>query len=491
MHFSCLFPKYLILLCLFAYIPLGNNQERSESRLPESRLPDMGTSASRVLSLTEEQALGYQFMLQIRQALPLEEDPLALDYIKHLGFKLVEHNPDAKNRQFYFYLVKHNSINAFAIPGGYIGTHTGLIAAAETESEVAAVLGHEIAHVTQRHIARRLENQKQLSLPSLVGVLGSILVAAKNPQTGIGLLATTQGLAQQVMLNHSRAHEKEADRIGIQTLSSAGFDTDAMAGFFIKMQMASRYSRRPPEFLLTHPITQRRIADARARAKSLPNKKAKNSLSFLLIQARIMALDEAIKSAEYLKNKELYKKSLLNDPVKRYMYALQCRKNNAFKTSIDILVQLHQQQPHNIIYLTSLAESYTESNQPEKAIPLLEAELKNTPTSYPLIMAYVDALLTNKQPLAARSILLEHAFHDDAEPNMLKILAKAQKEAGFENEVHETTGQYLFLMGDLQGALAQFTLALENKSNDPYANSRVRARIQRTKKIILDSRNRG
>jgi predicted Zn-dependent protease len=410
-----------------------------------NQLPDMGSSTSRTLSIQQEQAIGDEYILGVRRYLPLANDPLAVDYINHIGFRLVEQNPEAQDRKFYFFLVKDATLNAFALPGGYIGTHTGLVTAAENESELAAVLGHEIAHVTQRHLARRLELQNQLSFPALASFIGGIIVASQNPEAGIGMMATAQAGVKQALINHTRENEKEADRVGIHAMSRAGFDPEAVAAFFEKMQQATRYLRKPPEFLMTHPVSQTRISDARARARSMPAPNDPDSLDFHLIKSRLGVSTEKINSSKY---------------------------------------------QENLIYLVSLADAYIAAGQPAKAMPFLEAELKTTPTSYPLIMTYARALIDNEQPRAARAILLEHAYSGRTEPQIFQLLGEAQSLSGFVDEVHESQGQYLYSTGDLEGALAQFELAIGRSSDDPYASTRIQAKIDKIRFILRQRKTR-
>ncbi len=455
-----------------------------------SALPEMGSSTSRALSIPQEQSLGDEYILAVRRYLPLANDPLSVDYINHLGFRLVEQNPDAQDRKFYFFLIVDPTLNAFALPGGYIGTHTGLITSAESESELAAVLGHEIAHVTQRHLARRLEKQQQLSFPSLATFIGAILIASQNPEAGIGLMTTAQAGMKQALINHTRENEKEADRIGIQTLSNAGFDPAAVAGFFEKVQLSTRYLRKPPEFLMTHPVTQTRISDARARARSMPEPKNPDSLDFHLIKSRLKVLGEGSFSAKYKEKRQLYKDDKITDELALYEFALESSLNEDHNTAIDILKQLYLGRQRNLIYLVSLSEAYIKASSPEKAIPFLESELKTTPTSYPLVMTYARALIDNKQPVAARAILMEHAYKQSVEPQIFQLLGEAQSQAGYVDEVHESQGQYLFSTGDLEGALAQFELALGRNSDDPYAMTRVQARTEQIRHILRERRNR-
>ncbi len=460
------------------------------SAISAQELPEMGSSTARVLSVTQEQAIGDEYILMVRRYLPLLNDPLAVEYINNLGFRLVEQNPQAQDRRFYFFVVQDPSLNAFALPGGYIGTHTGLIAAADTESELAAVMGHEIAHVTQRHLARRMERQQQLSFPALASFIGGIIVASQNPEAGIGLMTTAQAGMQQAIINHTRENEKEADRIGIQSMSAAGFDPYAVAGFFEKVQLSTRYLRKPPEFLMTHPVTQTRIADARERARDLPAPYNPDSLDFQLIKTRLKLLDNRDPETEFKRLKSAYDDKEMTKELDLYAFGLLASTLQQHDLAIEVLMQLYLKRQRNLVYLVSLSEAMIKSGQAKRAIPFLEAELKTTPTSYPLIMTYATALIENDQPLAARAILLEHTHNRNAEPQIYQLLGQAQSLSGFHGEVHESQGQYLFHTGDLQGSLTQFELALSKKSDDPYAKTRIIARIDEIQKIFRARRTR-
>ncbi|MBT8448398.1 MAG: M48 family metalloprotease, partial [Gammaproteobacteria bacterium] len=188
----------------------------------------MGSSSNRILPLNLEQELGDNYMRLLRRELSINSDPLVQSYINQLGFRLVAANPDAEDRKFYFFVVNDPSVNAFAMPGGYIGINSGLIQRAESENEIAGVIAHEIAHVTQRHIARRIEQQQQLSLPSMLAMLGSILIMTQDPEAGVAAITGIQAGATQIMINHTRANESEADRVGITTLARAGFNPVGM-----------------------------------------------------------------------------------------------------------------------------------------------------------------------------------------------------------------------------------------------------------------------
>ncbi len=224
-------------------------------------LPDLGDVSATVLSPMQERQIAEQILQQVATSPEVVQDPEISDYITTLGSKLVENGPD-RRQEFNFFVVQDSSINAFAMPGGVIGVHTGLILAANTESELASVLGHEIGHVTQRHLARMIASQKYDMFKNIAGIALALLIARSNPQLASGAMATSSAIGIQNQLDFTREHEREADRIGMQILESGGFDVRGMPAFFSTLQRNNRAAEsNAPGFLRTHPVTTERIAD--------------------------------------------------------------------------------------------------------------------------------------------------------------------------------------------------------------------------------------
>ncbi len=225
-------------------------------------LPDIGTTAGATLSVNEELQMGDFYVRELRASAPLINDPILDQYINTLGQRLVSHAWSVKT-PFHFYLIQNDELNAFAFFGGNVVLHSALFRYTDNESELASVMAHEISHVTQRHLARAMEEQKRSAPLTWVGALGSILLAMANPQAGMAALTGTLAGTQQGVISFTRQNEQEADRIGIQVLQRAGFDPEAMPDFMQKLADLSRYDSKPPEMLLTHPLPDSRLADAR------------------------------------------------------------------------------------------------------------------------------------------------------------------------------------------------------------------------------------
>jgi predicted Zn-dependent protease len=477
-----IFPSLLsfLLTIAFSISATGNNN-----------LPDIGSSASQVLTLADEQMIGDAYIRQLRSLTPIMNDPEVNDYIQSLGFKLVENNPDAAYRRFQFFVMQENTVNAFALPGGYIVIHSGLINKTETESELASVLGHEIAHVTQRHLARRLELQKKMTIPSLAAFLATILIAsrAKNGNAAMGALASSQSITQQLVINHTRSNETEADRMGILSLYDAGFDPNGAVHFFEKMQSNSRYESKRFPFLRTHPLSRKRITDARLRVSKYPKQtKIKNNERYLMIKEKIKALSVKMTPSFLLMAEQDFKKGKIKTDIQCYGYALLLFKANKIKKSEKLLYQLVKKQPQKAAYSIALAEVNQALGFEKRSIRMILSLLEQTPNYLPLIETLANLYLSNKQPKKARELLLMHIHRTLEAPYLLKLLAQAQEGSGHHSEVFETEGNYLLAMGDFMGARVQFYQALNVKTNDPYAKKRVNAQLSRIKEFLYKRR---
>ncbi|NQD38330.1 M48 family metallopeptidase [Permianibacter sp. IMCC34836] len=452
-------------------------------------LPDIGSSVSKTLSLTQEQLIGDDYMRQIRQFAPIIDDPEIVEYINDLGFRLVASAPDATDRQFYFFVLADPELNAFALPGGYIGVHSALILMADNESELAGVMAHETAHVIQRHLARRVERQQQLSLPTLAAIIGGLIMAANNPQAGIAAMTAAQAGATQVMINHTRENEAEADRIGIQILADVSLDPNGMASFFEKMAAQTRYMQMPPPVLLTHPVSEQRMADARLRAAEMHPHPVSNSLRFRLMQAKLRDLTQT--DLDQREREQVQAEKLAEaDPVVRYSRALLSLRRGELDTATRIASQLMQQEPSNLSYLLLQAQVLRARQNFTDAEQLLGKALALHPNHHALTVAYSQVLLDLGKADRARERLLAYVSLPDTEPNVYRLLASAQNQAGKTDEVHESQGLYLQAVGDLSGAIQQFELARRSRSDDPYASTRIQARIQHLQNILLERRRR-
>lgn len=290
--------RLLLTLCLATSVATAPVQAAPVplKQLPDnSRLPTLGDPVREDLSPIIERKLGEEIMRDIRRDRDFLDDDPILDYLNSFGAGLVNSVPNARgetNADFYFFAVRDPMLNAFALPGGFIAVHSALLIAAQTESELASVLSHEIGHVSQRHIARMLGQQKQDVLLPLASLILAALASKLGSDAAIGVLMGGQGLAVQRQLSFTRDAEREADRVGFEIMGAAGYDTSGMVAFFKRLQTASRSYTELPAFLSSHPLTGERIADIQARIREMPYRQRVDSLEFFLVRSRARVLQD-------------------------------------------------------------------------------------------------------------------------------------------------------------------------------------------------------
>lgn len=354
----------------------------------DNKLPDLGSPGLVIYDKQTEVNLGHAFTQALHSQVDLNQDPEIVSYIRRIGHLLASYTQ--QQRHFKFYVINDASINAFAGPNGVIGMHTGLITAADSEDELASVLAHEISHVTQLHLARRFERQSNLSLATFASILAAVLIGTQDPSAGMATLMGSAGLSIQNELRHSRINENEADHQGIKLLFNAGYNPQAMAGFFGKLANQHQlYGFKVPEILLTHPVSESRLAQAQARAYQFiynPNKEP--SLDFDLIQIKILGgrIPVGFKTS-YPDTVKCYSKLLLDKtegfsclnmalnhyPNNRLLRSLEAERVfiNDPNLAIKKLKELNAIYPQDFAIIIQLAQAYKENNQLDAAIELL------------------------------------------------------------------------------------------------------------------------
>jgi predicted Zn-dependent protease len=446
-------------------------------------LPSIGDSAGQIVSPEQERQLGAAFMRQLRQQAVVVEDPELNSYIQTLGHRLVAKS-DLRPFDYTFFLVKDPAINAFAAPGGYIGVNTGLFLNAQSESELAGVLAHEIAHVVQRHMARTFEAADKLSIPAAAAMLAAILIGTQNSEAGQAALAAVQAGSLQYQINFTRANEKEADRVGINILEDAGYNPLGMPRFFQRLHENARlYGGSPPEFLSTHPVTENRIAESTARAEQFGTSGVTDSLTFQLMKAklRIAGVQDA---ATYLTDYARNKKNLsLKPPVEEYELALALEAAGRNDYARKRLQDLHRADPDRITYRLALAQLQLTSHRTDEALKLYADTLKLYPGDATVTREYADALIKAGQPAEARDVLEPLVRSEDhPQPGIYLLLAQAASESGHAWEAHSAMAEYYYLNGQTHDAIEQLTLALEKSDLTFYDSARLEARREELKK---------
>ena len=448
-------------------------------------LPDIGGAESSALTPAQEQALSGQIAREVRRSLPVMDDPELNTYLTAVGDRLVSSSPDAKNRMV-FILIDSPEINAFAAPGGVIAVNTGLILAAKNESEMAGVVAHEIAHVTQRHLARTYADQANMTLKTGLSLLAGLLIGAYDPELGSAVAMTGMAATEQARLKYSRSNEQEADRIGIITLASAGYDPRGMPQFFQTLQKETGQSGdKIIEYLQTHPLTSSRISDSLTRADQYIGDYEKTSTEFLFAQARIEALQKQPREviSDYEKIDAAFRKS----PIAKYKYAIALHQHDKPREAINILESI-QEEDRNLAIELALGEALIKASQYPRAIKHLSALKDLYPTydaiNYLLAKAYVE----NNDAAAAISILTSELFRESPTPIAYRLLAKAANQDHRKGLSYEAMAEYYFANGKYSDAMGQIEMAI--KSED--LNEIERQRIENKRDILkswLDSSN--
>ncbi|WP_338365621.1 M48 family metalloprotease [uncultured Pseudoalteromonas sp.] len=422
-------------------------------------LPDLGTSALQVLPLEKEQAIGEVMMMQIRGSSPVVNDPVLDEYLTTLGRKLVANANDVRF-PFSFFWVNNNEINAFAFYGGHVGVHTGLIAQSDNESQFASVLGHEIAHVTQRHLARRIQQQQDNSALTIAGMIAGILATVVAPDAGIAIISANQTQAAFSQLTHSRAAEQEADRIGMQTLNNAGFDARASSEFLTKLAAQIRYKYKPPAFLLTHPLPESRVSDVRLRAEQYPVRHLSPSLEFNLAKSRVLArYANKPENAEAL-FKKLMRENSYNNAALKYGLGISLLDQDKLDEAAEILEPLLAQNPKNLFYIDTHTDLLIAQKKADEAVKFL-AELNNyRPNNQVITLNYANAALEAKQFELAenilKSFLLEKPDHNLGKQLLADAYKKQDKLAAYHEanaDVLSQYGAYIKAADEIQKAL--------------------------------------
>nr|WP_231919050.1 M48 family metalloprotease [Shewanella sp. UCD-FRSSP16_17] len=453
-------------------------------------LPDLGTAAVNTFSLEKEMIYGDAYMRVIRSSAPVISDPVLNQYLSELGNKLVAHATGVKT-PFYFFLLRNDEINAFAFFGGHVGVHTGLFLHADTESELASVLAHEITHVTQRHLARSLEAQDKSSTATIVGMLGAILLTIAAPQAGMAALATTQALSTQARINFTRLHEREADRIGMQILADAGFDPNGASDFFSKLAIRYRFTSTPPQMLLTHPLPESRITDARNRAAQYPHRYIPDQLNYQLAKARIQVRfsNYSDQAAMSLFDDQLRKKTYTFKSAAEYGKALALFRVKRFDEAEQIIDKLLEQDKNNLFYIDTKTDLLAQKDDYDEAIAMLNHHLKLKPTSSVIAANLANIYVEADQPRKAIPLLEDLIFLDKQNTLPYQIMTQAYRKLGNKALEHYSNAEAMALAANYDGAIDQLNYAYRHSEGQALQIARIEARIRqfRQAKRSLDA----
>lgn len=428
----------------------------------EIALPEIGDATGGLLPAQLEQRIGVAFMRQVRQSVPVLDDPLVVGYVDGLGQRLTRSADDVQN-PFGFFVVIDPTLNAFAGPGGNIGVHSGLILTTRSEDELASVLGHEIAHVTQRHLPRALEHQQRMTVPTIAAMLGAIILGAyAGGDAGVAAITAVQAGSVQNQIDFTRHNESEADRIGIQTLAAAGFDARAMADFFGRMHQASRFSagEQLPGFLRTHPVTLDRIAESRDRALRLPSRRLPDRGMFLHMRERVRVLTAA-GPAEALRYYEQTPMPREAQAARAWRYgeALALLRAGQIAAAGDRLTALGTEAQDFLPYRVTRVELALAAKQPAAASALARGDLKLFPADQALLTLLGEAELRAGHGATTRAVLGDQAHRAQPSPQVLELLARAADQRGDKVEAYQMRAEYHVQNGRLEMAMEQLRRA--------------------------------
>ncbi len=424
-------------------------------------LPALGDASSSVISPQQEYELGQTWLRLYRSRVPTSSDPLLQTYLEQLLTKLALHSP-LRDKNLELIVVKNPTMNAFAVPGGIVGVHTGLFLYAESEGQLSSVLTHELAHLSQRHYARSLERQQKNTIPTMAALLGGLVLAATTgSDAGLAAIATTQAVAMDSMLRFSRQNEQEADRIGMQTLIDAGEDPYAAPAMFERMLQATRYSQRPPEFLLTHPVTENRIADALNRASKQPRRQYAENLDFFLMRVRAQIIHEKTpQHAVQRYTSELNGESLSRE-ASQYGLVIALTDSNQLAEARANLRTLRQRHPEHPAFVIAEANIEAADNNLPKALSILASRLESYPNHHAFNVRYAELLIQAGQHETAKEVLQQRAEQRPKDDQIWYLLAEANGLAGDILGVHEARAEYFVLNGVFDKAQLQLRNALK------------------------------
>lgn len=457
--------------------------------ISSSDLPDLGSPASLILSSHDEEQLARSVVAELSQALKLSQDPVLNDYLHAIGYRIVATHRSSPE-SYTFFAVEDNSINAFAVPGGMIGVNTGLVLAAGSESELAGVMAHEVAHVHLKHIARFIEHMGKVRLSNIAGVVASIILATQNPQAGSGALAATMAGSTQSLINFTRENEKEADLVGIQSLAAAGFDPRGMSQFFKKLSQSTRYYGSDiPEYLRTHPLTESRLMEASRRAQAYPYKQVQDSLQFHLVQARIRVSLDPPKVAVSKFEEMLQNKTYLNEQGAKYGYALALSRAGD-KRAKQVFESLIEQNPNQSLYRLDYAQLLWDQGKKDKATNILATALENHPHNHPMTMGLAYMQIEQNNPQQAITLLHSHSLYRSKAPEIYHLLSKAYAKNNDLVSSHRMEAEYRYYLGDLRGSLTQLRMAKQFAGSDSTQNKRILARKTEIETILAREASR-
>lgn len=442
------------------------------------QLPDLGASGGGLVTAAQEYDLGQRWQRMFRAQVSTTQDPFIQEYIENLTRTLANYS-DLEDKRLDILVVDNPALNAFAVPGGVIGVNTGLFNYSQTEEQFASILAHEIAHLSQRHFARNIEERRDKQIPNIAAMLASILIlATAGGDAGIAALSVTQAAAIDSQLRFSRQMEQEADRIGMATMVRADLDPYAMPAMFEQMLHAARFRQQPPEFLITHPLTESRISDSKLRAQQYDKKQVPSSKNFELIKTRAQLHNEKNLNHSIRSFEGRLRTNSGNPEIPRYGLALAQMKNRnlpAANKNIDLLLDA---EPNNFLYITTKAQIEAEEKKFDSAIKRLKAKTENHPSSHPLNIVLAEILMKAGRYAECEALLLAHSERRPKDEYVWYLLAEAHGLAGHIYEVHTARTEYFMLNGMYKNAENHVRHALKLVDKDRHTRAKLEQKLK-------------
>lgn len=446
-------------------------------------LPELGDPGAGIITPSQEYELGQKWMRAYRAQVPTSSDPFLQAYLEKLVFQLSTYS-DLKDPRLDVLVVENPTLNAFAVPGGVVGIHTGLLLYANTEQQLASVIAHELGHLSQRHFARGVRERQENSVKTMAALLASILIAASSQgDGGMAAIAATQAASIDAQLRFSRGMEQEADRIGMETLVRAGMNPYAMPEMFEEMMKLNRYQRRPPEFLLTHPLSESRVNDTKLRAQQYPKRLNPLELEYQLIKARVELLHQKDPVYALQMFESRAKASSVAGEAAKYGLALAHTQAGKTDRAKELLRELLDRDPRSPYYNIALAEAYSEAGQADEAIALLQSEKKHYPRYHPLNVRLAEILMKAGHYKQCEQVLKAHVERRPKDDYVWYLLAEVHGLAGNILDVHLARAEYFLLNGVFEKAEIQLSHALKMVQDDRFQLAKVEQRLKEVRKM--------
>ena len=447
-----------------------------------NNLPELGDYSSSKISESDEIFIGRQILFQVNQSDSIIRDIEISDYLDLLGKRLINASTDPA-KKIEFFIVSDPSINAFAMLGGVIGVHSGLFLASNTESELASVISHEIAHINQKHISRFLLQQERTSYQSTFIMAVALLLARSNPQLASTAMAGASAGSVQGALDFTRENEKEADRVGIQTLNKAGFDVRGARDFFTTLKQANQFSGgAAPAFLQTHPITSNRINDIEDRLKDFPYKQRVDNQTFHYVKGKLKALLDNREDTKNILEENIKNKIYINEGGERFALAYIYLIDNEFIKSYEQMQWLFDNEQSNPMLSQLYINYLIKTNKVTEAKKIYEQNLNFFPSNRSFIYGLADLYLETQDSEKAIKLLKENEQKFSQDPILYKLFAKGYANQGKKLLQYENLAEAAYYNFNLQEAIIRMDLAIKANDGDFYQKSRVESRLKQFQK---------